>query len=303
MITKILVPLDTSELAEQALLTAAAIAKASSAELWLALVHPMAPVAGYPDAPWNAARTSMKGGYVEDKAREIEKQFGVVVVTKLLRGDVTKELVDLAQAQRIDLIVMTTHGRTGLSRSWMGSVADTIMRSVDIPVLMLRECKPGSDYWQKPQTFPRILIPLDGSLRAERIIDAAVAVAGTNASFVLARAVAPIPSVPAYADPYAISTTTVDSGATDSMVTEASDYVGRVAKMLADRGVASVEQATIVADHAGSMLLDVARAHGVNLIALGSHGRGASRFIFGSVADSILSDSMIPILVCRGGAV
>ncbi len=303
MITKILVPLDTSELAEQALLTAAAIAQASSAELWLALVHPMAPVAGYPDAPWNAARTSMKGGYVDDKAREIEQQFGVRVVTKLLRGDVTKELAELVQAQHIDLIVMTTHGRTGLSRSWMGSVADSIMRSVDIPVLMLRECKPGSEHWQKPQAFSRVLIPLDGSLRAERIIDSAVTVAGSNASFVLARAVAPVPSVPAYADPYAITTSTVDPAATDCMVTEAADYVGRVATMLADRGVTSVEQATTVSDHAGSMLLEVARAHGVDLIALGSHGRGASRFIFGSVADSILGDSMLPILVCRGGAV
>jgi nucleotide-binding universal stress UspA family protein len=299
MLKKILVPLDTSALAEQALTTAAEIAKSLSAELRLAIVHQPAPLAGYPDAPWNAARTSMESAYLDGKAQELREQFGIRVVVEQLRGDIAPSLIALVLSRGIDLVVMTTHGRTGLSRSWLGSIADEIMRSVDIPVLMLRPEAESGGKKSSPPSFRRVMIPVDGSSRAECIIDAAVAVAGLDATYVLARAVPPVPAISAFADPYATTVRVADPVATDALAEEADAYVGRISTLLASTGVRSVEHSVVVADSIAARIVSEAKGFDVDLVALGSHGRGTSRFVFGSVADEVLRATRLPILVCR----
>ena len=300
MLKKILVPLDTSALAEQALHTAAAIAKASAAELRLALVHQPAPFAGYPDAPWNAARDSMQTAYLDGKAHELHEQFGIRVVPEHLQGDVAASLIELIIARGTDLVVMTTHGRTGLRRSWLGSIADVIMRSVDVPVLMLRSGAVRAESVQDSHPFRRVMIPVDGSARAECIIDAAVSVAGPNATYILARVVPPVPAMSPYADSYATTVRIADPIATEELADEAHGYVERIAQLLVSSGVKSVEHVVGVAEPIGPRLINEAKALEVDLIALGSHGRGASRALFGSVGDEILRGTQLPLLICRG---
>lgn len=301
MLKKILVPLDTSAVAEQALPTAAALAKANGAELRLMLAHELAPYDGYPDAPWNGARSSMESTYLDSKAHGLEEQFGIRVVAEYVKGDIVPSIVRVAEDRQIDLIVMTTHGRTGVSRAWLGSVADAVMRSVDVPVLMLRAKELGGAKVTEPQQFRRLMIPLDGSSRAECIIGTALAIGGTSATYILASAVPPVPLVPEFADPYAITPVLVDAGATDRSAAATKGYLTKTAQHLAEKGATVIEEAVTVADHAAPALLDAAKAHDIDLIALATHGRGTSRFVFGSVADKILRGSSLPILVCRGG--
>lgn len=298
MFTKILVPLDTSPIAEQALPVAATIAKAAGAELRLMLVHEPVPFDGYTDAPWNALGVSMESAYLDGKARELEARFGIRIVTEHRTGSAVQTIIAVAGALGTDLVVMTTHGRTGLSRAWLGSVADSVMRSLDVPVLMLRPAEKGS---AQPSigTFHRIMIPLDGSRRAESIINTALALGGMAATYLLARVIVPVPMVLSSSEPYTLMAMVVDSDATAREVDAAHRYVQEIAAGLRAKGVTSIEQSVVTSEFTASTLLELAATNRVDLVAIATHGRGASRLVLGSVADKLLRGGTTPLLIAR----
>jgi nucleotide-binding universal stress UspA family protein len=173
------------------------------------------------------------------------------------------------------------------------------MRSTGIPVLMLRPSETVAPIERAARPFSRVLIPLDGSRAAESIIDVAISVAGPSAMFVLARVIQPIPLIVPTADPYTMTTMMTDPDATDLVADDARQYIRDVAGRLSDHGVTATEQSVQIGDHPARMLLDVAKEHDVDLIALATHGRGMSRLVLGSVADKLLRGSTVPLLVSR----
>jgi nucleotide-binding universal stress UspA family protein len=299
MFTRILVPLDTSAIAEQALPRAAAIAKSLGAELMLVLVHEPVPVHGHRDAPWNALGIPMERAYLDGKARELESRFGIPVHTEHPIGSPGQTIIALVNARGTDLVVMTTHGRTGLRREWLGSVADTVMRSLDVPVLMLRPIESSEPAPATAGTFQRIMIPLDESHRAESIIDSAMTLGGPNATYVLARVVPSVPVMTDFADAYGIPPVVVDPEATKRATVTAHQYIEGIADRLRAEGASSVEQVVVNSERPAPALLDIARAHDVDLIAIATHGRGSARLVLGSVTDKLLRGSSTPLLVRR----
>jgi nucleotide-binding universal stress UspA family protein len=299
MFTKILVPLDTSAIAEQALPVAAAISKTAGAELRLVLVHDPVPVDGRTDAPSNAILKLMERAYLDGKAGELEARFGISPVTEHRTGSAVQTIIALANEFGTDLIVMTTHGRTGLSRAWLGSVADSIMRSLDVPVLMLRPFEPGVAH-PTAGIFNRIMIPLDGSQRAESIIDAALTLGGPDATYLLARVVAPVCVVLNAAEPYALMPVVIDSAGTTLAADAANRYVQETAAGLLAKGMTSVEQSVVISEFAAPALLELATASQIDLVAIATHGRGVSRLVLGSVADKLLRGGTMPLLIGRG---
>ncbi|MGH7617519.1 MAG: universal stress protein [Gemmatimonadaceae bacterium] len=292
---KILVPLDTSTLAERALPTAVAIAIARDAsEVRLLLVHEPVPIAGFPDAPWNAARSTIERTYIEDKAHEMRARLATSVASEFAIGSPAHTIADTAAMTEADLIVMTTHGRTGLSRAWLGSVADAVMRSTNVPVLMLRP--DDSHGAEPPHGFARVLLPLDGSSGAERVLGDAVALAGRGATYVLTRVVHPIPLILPGAGGYGMTSMT-DADATNRAVAAAKDYLATVAGQLRERGVTHVNEHVEIGDHTAPMLIELAKAERVDLIAIAARGRGAARLLLGSVADKLLRGTSLPLLV------
>ncbi|MDB4911739.1 MAG: UspA domain protein [Gemmatimonadetes bacterium] len=299
MFSRILVPLDTSAIAEQALPRAAAIAKALGAELLLVLVHEPVPAHGHRDAPWNALGVPMERAYLDGKARELESRFGIRVDTEHLTGSPSQTIIALADSRSTDLVVMTTHGHTGLRREWIGSVADTVMRSLDVPVLMLRPIDAGASASATAGTFHRIMIPLDGSHRAESVIDSAVALGGPNATYVLARVVTSVPVMIDFADAYAKLPVVVDPEATDLAAATAKLYIEEIAARLSADGARSIEQVIVISELPAPALLDIARTNDVDLIAIATHGRGPARLVLGSVTDKLLRGGSTPLLVRR----
>ena len=297
--TRILVPLDTSAIAEQALPRAAAIAKDLGAELLLVLVHEPVPMHGHHDAPWNALGRPMERAYLDGKARELESRFGIRVDTEHPTGSPSQTIIALADARTTDLVVMTTHGRTGLRREWLGSVADTVMRSLDVPVLMLRPIDASGPASATAGTFKRIMIPLDESRRAESIIDSAVALGGPNATYVLARVVTSVPVMIDFADAYSKLPAVVDPEATEQAAMTAKRYIEGIAARLRAGGASSVEQVVVISDLPAPALLDIAQLNDVDLIAIATHGRGTARLVLGSVTDKLLRGGSTPLLVRR----
>ena len=140
MYERILVTLDMSELAEKALPHAIALMKAFSAELHLVsvvpVIEPESMHAAGISIDWQAqvehAREYMKGVRKELMATGVEAEWDVC------QGDVTEEILRYCRQQDCDLIVMSTHGRSGLGRWVYGSVADRVLRHAEVPVLLVR---------------------------------------------------------------------------------------------------------------------------------------------------------------------
>ena len=309
MYKKILVPLDGSTFAEQALPRAGALAAAHHASVVLVTVHHVPTPNFAPDGVWldvsglEAELRNQQQQYLEKIAAELRNKLSIVVNVELLDAPVTASICAYAQEHDVDLIALTTHGRTGFSRAWLGSVADGIVRHSVVPVLMLRPHVNGSS--PPPDTkndgaFNRILVPLDGSHEAELAIHHAAALGrASNANYVLARIVAPVPIVPTNVPLDFIATgLPVDSVATARCLLEARLYLAVKVVALKSNGCASpVETQVRLASEVAPALIALAESEAVDAIAMTSHGRGASRLFVGSVADKILRGTTSAVLL------
>jgi nucleotide-binding universal stress UspA family protein len=300
MFKTILVPLDGSALAEQALGTAAALARASGASLDLVTVLEPMPFAGFDDAPWNNHEWAARQKYVESTAAELGAGASVAVTGTIVRGPATEKLCERAHAIDADLVVMTSHGRSGMSRAWLGSIADAMIRHSDAPVLVLRPEPQALHPSRVHRTFAHILVPLDGSSLSTDIVAGAIELARTsNARVTLLRVVAPLPLMSTFEPtlPYAYSAIIPDEAATANLVELQRTELARLATRLHDESGLSVDSTVVVSEHTAAAIVDYAKANGVDLIAMATHGRGATRLLLGSVADKVLRSSGIAVLM------
>lgn len=301
MFTKILVPLDRSPLAEQAVGTAAAIARASKAGIDLVLVHQPFPFDGFGDAPWNALEREDEHKYLDSIAAELPAGAEVPATHAIVNGEAVEMICKRAWDIEADLIVMTSHGRTGLSRVWIGSVAMGVIKQAAVPVLMLRPGKTPDELKAAHHLFRKILVPVDGSSLAADIVAPAVNLAKcAGATIELLRVVEPVPLVTAdMGMPFAYPVMLQDDAATNHLLEGARFEVNELAKRLADSEAVKVNATALVAGHVSNAIIDFARGHDVDLIAMATHGRGASRLVFGSVADKVVRASALPMLLLR----
>ncbi|MEO8621441.1 MAG: universal stress protein [bacterium] len=304
MFTKLLLPLDRSALAEQAVGRVGALARACGAEVDVVLVHETDQFAAFGEEhQLESVQIKAEEQYVQDFAREIASSVGVSTSHAVLRGEAVSGIIARARQIGADLIVMTSHGRTGFSRAWLGSVADGVIRNSCIPVLMQRPVE-GVALDHASTEFRTILIPVDGSPEALGIIDAAATLArSSGARIVLLQVVPPVPLVTADAAiGYVYPTPIPDEVATAGLVTDVNHHLAGVARMLAERGCANVTQKAVVSSGVARAVLDVAHSIGADLIAMSTHGRGASRLLIGSMADKIVRGSGLPVLLRRQSA-
>ncbi|HEX2716386.1 MAG TPA: universal stress protein, partial [Gemmatimonadaceae bacterium] len=249
----------------------------------------------------HAQQWKLEEQYVAATARRISSAANVPATSAVLSGDPVEELCRRARETGADLTVMTSHGRTGLSRAWLGSIAVGVVRRSAIPVLVLRptDHRPISDV--ERQLFSRILVPLDGSELARDILPAAAALARcSGGQIVLLRVVHPVPALAVNPDVlFAYAPPVPDDAATRPLVEEAERDLVEASRMLAESGARVVAHRVIVAEHVAQAIIGVASGAGADVIAMSTHGRGTSRLALGSVADKVLRASGLPLLMRR----
>lgn len=137
-VDKILVPLDGSALAESAIATAVEMARSGLATLMLvrAVEAHTLPGADPTDAQVEVVREAE--AYLAGVADRLKQQGVKNVQTSVWYGPAASAIVDAARLRKADLIVMTTHGRSGLGRLILGSVAESVLRGTTTPILLLR---------------------------------------------------------------------------------------------------------------------------------------------------------------------
>jgi nucleotide-binding universal stress UspA family protein len=293
MYLSLLVPLDRSSFAEQALPLALTIARRAHARLDLVEVHALYAVED-PHAGWapfesdrDAACKQQEQLYLDATARWVTAGSGVSTNTAVLAGSavlpktVADGILERARIDKADLIVMTTHGRGPLSRIGLGSVADELIRRAAMPVLLVWPREEAPAVIPEP-VLDNILIPLDGSALAEQVLEPALDLARLMESRccllrVVEHRFSPAPSEKA----------------------RAKAYLERLAARPRVQGL-QVETRVVVARRAADAILEEADKQSSNLIALATHGRGGfKRLLLGSVADKLIGGAASPVLVYR----
>jgi nucleotide-binding universal stress UspA family protein len=203
--------------------------------------------------------------------------------------DVARAIAEVADEQQAGLIVMSTHGRSGLGRWIYGGVAECILRQSSIPVLLV---PPAAERPLPQDRSLRLLVPLDGSELAEEALTSLEPLTGTIAAELhLLRIVEPPYLV--YGDGNVYTPTDPEA-----LVTSAREYLLMQAERLQAQGFDVTAQAT--AGKASSVVTQVARETEVDLIVMATHGRsGLARLVLGSVALSILQQANVPVLLVR----
>jgi len=292
MYRSILVPLDGSAFGEHALPFALSLARRAQAQLHLAHVHvPPTPIlADTSDVELRATKRM----YLEGLVRRIEARWNVPITTMLLDGPVAQTLHKYAMASEAELIVMTTHGRGALSRFWLGSIADTLIRQVSVPLLLIRPQEQPLDLEHEP-SVEHILIPLDGSALAEQMLTHATALGRLiQAEYTLLQAIEPV-SIGYGTELYGV---VVDTQGMEQLRTQAQEYLDRLAVRL--RADSLRVQTAAVIERAATAILNYAHEHVVDLIALETHGRsGLARWLVGGVADKVVRGATVPVLLHR----
>lgn len=309
MYRSLLVPLDGSPFGEQALPIALSVARRAGATLELAHVH--TPFEYYqresalggcdPDV---RARQD-KQAYLDGIVQRLAAEGKVTATSTLLIGHASEGLHDHAVARKVDLVVMTTHGRGPFSRFWLGSVADDLMRRLPMPVLLVRPQEPAPDAGQEP-VFRRLLIPLDGSELAEQILEPAVVLGALmQAEYTLLRVIEPLLEFEDDA-PFGSRTRLFSASSyTETAVmrkrhhAEAQGYLEKVANRLRSQSLPI--RVRVVQDlHSPAAILNEAQNHNYDLIALATRGLGGlSHLVLGSVADKVVRGATTPVLVYR----
>lgn len=307
MFRSILVPLDGSELAEQALPLALSIAARAGAELTLLQVVPL------PDEPLPLEGVLLSVDeqlellqanareYLKDVVRRLQTAAPEEVRTLRVKrdtgvGEAALSIVDYATAVRADLIVMATHGRSGLSRWALGSVTDRVLQLGEVPMIIVRPPSVAPVSFDHLPALDRIMITLDGSELAERVFPVAAELGRLfNSEFLLFRA-ALLPAV-SYASHDMVLLQTDLSASAEA---EARTYLEAVAPTLEAQGFKV--RTLSVANSAAESITAVAEESDVNLIAMTTHGRsGLSRVVYGSVTDRVVRSGTRPVLVVRPG--
>jgi nucleotide-binding universal stress UspA family protein len=293
MFHSILVPLDGSTFSEAALNYALGISRRTGADLHLATVHEPVPSFAYDE--WEMAAREWSGEYLETVRDKVAARAGGKVDGWLGSGRVVDVLQKRADELDVDLVVMATHGRGALTRAWLGSVADGLVRHAHQPLLLVRPAEDGTA--TDDPGFDRMLVALDGSETSASILDLASRFANAfGAEIHLLRVVAfPVE----IASPYLPHTVQMNQKIVDQARVSAEDYLAGIVDNLASTGVEAT--AHVVVDHqAGHTIAEQVDALAADLVVMATHGRGGlRRAILGSTTDKVIRSVHVPVLVQR----
>lgn len=309
MYTRIIVPLDGSALAEKALPYALSIARASGAELLLLRVAEFIPPAG--NMPYHdiAIVTEAKiyleqvRDIISDPAQPWRLASGQVAIMAV-PGRPDEEIAKVA-LKTSGIVVMSTHGRTGLSRLLLGSVASGLLQQGQLPVLLVQPeniednrsldeilASPGSVSFNRPG-FP-LVVALDGSPASEAVLEPAIKLAQTLGAVVHLLHLA----LPDKLNVYDNLSFPQREEPIQNHRQQALRYLDQLEPRLADSGVKCEKIVLVEKDHPARHIITYASQVQAGALALATHAPGPVQQVFvGSVAQEVLHQSHLPVLM------
>ena len=300
MFTRMLIPLDGSKTAEKVLPYARFVAGTLKLPVELVAVVDIVEMATH----ITAARASHLDIVIEDSVRNSEQYLRGVAGTfpggtkcTVEKGKAEQVIIETAAADKGTIITMATHGRSGINRWLLGSIAEKVLRGTTNPLLLVRATE--QEKAESVASLKSIVVPLDGSELAEGVLPAVAELAKTlKLAVVLFRAYN-LPTS-AYADDEGEGYYEINY---DEMLTatrdEAVAYLEKKTEAVKKMGIANVSSVA-KEGFAADEIISLSRQSPDNLIAMSTHGRsGVKRWVFGSVTETIVRHSADPVLVIR----
>ncbi|MCP4423023.1 MAG: universal stress protein, partial [Chloroflexi bacterium] len=286
---RILVTLDGSEFAEQVLPTAKALCQAYDAKL--TLVSVLRTRGSFQILP--TTQSQIEAGRVEKEAylqQVVERMSdnGMAIDYAVGIGPVAETVNTLAHEMGADLIVLSTHGRSGIQRWALGSVASTIIQLSNLPILLMR---PTTNDKVPAPRFRTLLVPLDGSEFAERVLPYVRAV---DPSFESQIVLLSVPEVPEAAT-YGVMADAVEALRQEAEA-QAQTYLENVAGALKGEGLNV--RALVTGSRPAVSIAEVSKAENADVIMMATHGRGGlDRVFVGSVAERLAQQTESPLFL------
>lgn len=285
MYDRILVPTDGSETVDDVMDTALDLADHHGAAVHFLYVadsnRPNLAAANEDDRDPLLARGE---SVVEDDARRARER-DLDVITVVREGAPAPTIVEYAEETGIDLVVMPTHGRTGVSRLVLGSITEQVVRASEIPVLAIRP--------KATVRFPfeRVLVPTDGSDVAASALDTGIEVAreyGATLALVHVLDTASLgPDIGSHVD-------------VDTLQTRAEDLLEEDVETATAAGITDVEH-TVEYGTPVDEIQQYVTENDVDLVVMGTHGlTGLDRYLLGSTTEKVLRTAPVPVLTVHG---
>jgi nucleotide-binding universal stress UspA family protein len=294
MIQRILVPVDGSPLAEQALGQAAAMACAFGAEVLLLRVQePEAGTGGFSDSVTWRLRRAEAAASLEQLAERL-RASGCRVTSVVAEGRAAEEILKAVRTPS-DLVVLSTHGTGGHSRFHLGSTAQKVIAAAGVSVLIVRSSEDrGAGSVEARHT--RIMVPFDGSQRAQWSLGLSSTIARVLGSELLLVHVVDTRELQGQAP------TTPEERELARRVADrdrglATEYLGHMKQVLAGSGI-EVRTRLLDAPNVAEALCQLSEEEQVSLVVMSAHGSsGAAPWSYGSVADRLIAHGTTPLLV------
>jgi nucleotide-binding universal stress UspA family protein len=296
MYTRMLIPLDGSTVAEQVLPYARSLARGLGIPVDLLEVVDA-------DA-FKLLADSEKGRFIDIVLAEkmqscrsyldtIARSFdGSPVNCFAVIGKAEEIIIEKAGAEANTLIVMATHGRSGIQRWLLGSVAEKVLNGANRPLLLVRAIEPGKTDGEA--AFKTVVVALDGSPLAEKVLPHVVDLAKKaklKVIFIRAYAVPPTISAEEYGN--------LQTDLIDHLEWEARDYLETKIREVKEQGLVDVE-AVVKFGYGAEEIITLGRDTPDNFIAMCTHGRsGIGRWVLGSVTQRVVQHSGDPVLIIR----
>lgn len=298
MFKKILLPLDGSELAERAIEPALMLAKQVNGKVILlqapvmdlVVSHPVAGGYGVLLPEQSSEQAFEEANDYLDHVQSRNRHPEVTLVKLVLEGDPASLIVDTAVSEKADLIVMSTHGRSGLDRFIMGSVTEKVLQKAPCPVLALRTGDP----------IRNILITLDGSAMAETAVQPGLDLArGLGAHTTILR----VDNQESYLDQRELDEINrLEPGLAEQVMegfySRIPDYVRRIVEEY-EQDEGEIDTAIAEGDPA-DYILRVAADKNADVLVMATHGRtGLRRWLYGSITHKIMRAANRSMLIVR----
>lgn len=300
MYTRIVVPLDGSELAEGVLPYARSLARKLGVPLALLRVVDPVRVVDWADPGSSLfsdevlAEMDTKASTYLERVAERLRADGLTVSCQVREGEPAPAIVEEVEEEPRSLLAMSTHGRSGITRWVLGSVTDKVLRAVHAPILVVRS-REGAAVGEDAE-IKQVILPLDGSPLAEQVVPHAVALAKALEVGVLVVRVTPSPADYYYFTDFAAAPVVDFSEEVD---VDARGYLQGMVQRLRDEGVEQVEE-VLLHGHPASALVDLVQERPDSLVTITTHGRsGITRWVLGSVTDRVVRHATVPVLVLR----
>jgi len=299
MFDPILVPLDGSLLAECVLPHAVAIAHAYNARLMLLrmLDKNQAGEKGqlFDLVNWEIQKTEAKV-YLEKIAARLLK-YSLQVDATVLEGLVAESITEFAQNRGIKLLILSSHGRSGLSQWGLSSVSQKIIYSAPTSVFIIRAHQPTASELVE-RKYTRILVPLDGSRRAENVLPMVTLLARFHQSRIHIVHVVKTPEM-ARQMPLAREDVDLSERMVSRNQEEAIRYLDQVRLHSPLDGI-DIQTHLITSDDAAAALHGLVEKEGIDMVVLSAHGySGSDQWPYGGLVNNFILYSKVPLLVVQ----